>query len=40
VNSVPHTLLLDSKGNIVFEHIGYAPGDELELEEKVKELKK
>ena len=40
VNSVPHTLLLDSKGNIVFEHTGYAPGDELELEEKFKELKK
>ncbi|MCB0542965.1 MAG: TlpA family protein disulfide reductase [Saprospiraceae bacterium] len=40
VSSVPHTLLLDQNGNIVFEHVGYAPGDELELEEKIKELKK
>lgn len=40
VSSVPHTLLLDQSGNIVFEHIGYAPGDELELEEKIKELKR
>ncbi len=40
VNSVPHTIVLDATGNIVFEHSGYAPGDELELEEKLKELKK
>jgi len=40
VASVPHTLLLDAAGNIVYEHVGYAPGDELELEEKIKELKK
>lgn len=40
VSSVPYTLLLDQKGNIVFEHVGYAPGDELELEEKIKALKK
>ncbi|MBK7937068.1 MAG: TlpA family protein disulfide reductase [Lewinellaceae bacterium] len=40
VSSVPFTLLLDQSGNIVFEHVGYAPGDELELEEKIKELKK
>lgn len=40
VASVPYTLLLDHKGNIVFEHVGYAPGDELELEEKIKAIKK
>ena len=40
VASVPHTLLLDAAGNIVFEHVGYTPGDELELEEKMKESKK
>ena len=40
VSSVPHMLVLDQQGNIVFEHTGYAPGDELELEEKIKELKK
>ena len=37
--SVPHTFLLDAKGNIVFEHSGYTPGDELELEEQIKLLK-
>jgi thiol-disulfide isomerase/thioredoxin len=40
IQSVPYTFLLDQTGNIVFEHIGYTPGDELELEEKIKELKK
>lgn len=39
VASVPHTLLLDASGNIVYEHVGYTPGDELELEEKIKALK-
>ncbi len=38
--SVPYTFLLDEKGNIVFEHSGYTPGDELELEEQIKLLKK
>ena len=27
VSSVPYTLLLDKNGNIVYEHVGYAPGD-------------
>ena len=40
VASVPYTILLNAAGNIVFEHTGYTPGDELELEEKIKELKK
>lgn len=40
VASVPYTLLLDTAGNVVFEHTGYAPGDELELEDRIKELKK
>ncbi|TNE64413.1 MAG: TlpA family protein disulfide reductase [Bacteroidetes bacterium] len=39
VASVPYTLLLDQTGNIVFEHTGYAPGDEIELEEHMKDLK-
>jgi peroxiredoxin len=38
VTSVPHTLLLDAKGQIVWEHVGYAPGDELELEEQIKKV--
>jgi len=40
VASVPHTLLLDAEGNIIYEHVGYAPGDELELEEKIKAIVK
>lgn len=38
VTSVPHTLLLDATGQIVWEHVGYAPGDELELEEQIKKV--
>ncbi|MEQ1747075.1 MAG: TlpA disulfide reductase family protein [Saprospiraceae bacterium] len=40
VASVPYTLLLDKNGNVVYEHTGYAPGDELELEDRIKELSK
>lgn len=38
LQSVPHTYLLDKDNNIVYEHSGYTPGDELELEEKIKAL--
>ena len=38
VASVPFTIMLDAKGNVVYEHTGYAPGDELELEDRIKEL--
>lgn len=38
VNNPPHTFLVDGKGNIVWEHNGYAPGDEKELYKKYKEL--
>jgi thiol-disulfide isomerase/thioredoxin len=37
-NSCPHTLLLDEKGNIVYVHTGYKPGDEEELEEQIAKL--
>jgi cytochrome c biogenesis protein CcmG/thiol:disulfide interchange protein DsbE len=40
IQAVPHTYVLDQKGNIVFEHNGYTPGDELELEELFKQLTK
>lgn len=40
IQTVPYTIVLDQKGNIVFEHSGYTPGDELELEDLFKELKK
>ncbi|MEM9824762.1 MAG: TlpA disulfide reductase family protein [Bacteroidota bacterium] len=36
--TVPMTLLLDQNGNIVYEHNSYSPGDEIELEDKIKLL--
>ncbi len=36
--SIPQTFLLDASGQIVYEHSGYVPGDEYELEKKIKEL--
>jgi cytochrome c biogenesis protein CcmG/thiol:disulfide interchange protein DsbE len=38
VTNPPATFLVDGNGNIVYEHIGYAEGDEDELYEKIKEL--
>lgn len=40
VNNPPHTFLIDGNGNIVYEHNGYAPGDENALYKKVKQLVK
>lgn len=39
VNNVPHTFLIDQKGNIVYSHNNYAPGDEEKLYQKILELK-
>ncbi len=36
VNNVPHTFLLDGKGNIVWQNNNYEPGDENDLYEQVK----
>ncbi len=36
--TVPMTFLLDQDGNIVYEHNSYTPGDEYELEDKIKAL--
>ncbi len=36
--AIPQTFLLDREGNIVYSHSGYVPGDEYELEEKIKAL--
>lgn len=36
--TIPQTFLLDGAGNIVYSHNGYSPGDEFELEEKIKNL--
>lgn len=38
VTNPPHTFLINGKGEIVWEHSGYAPGDEKKLYEKIKEL--
>ncbi|MBX2978185.1 MAG: TlpA family protein disulfide reductase [Flavobacteriales bacterium] len=38
VNNVPHTFLLNGKGEIVWQHNNYEPGDEQELFRKVLEL--
>ncbi len=36
--TIPQTFLIDKEGNIVYSHSGYVPGDEFELEKKIKEL--
>ena len=36
--AIPHTLIVDKNGNIVYEHTGYLPGDEAELEKKIAAL--
>ena len=38
VNNVPHTFLVNGKGEIVWQHNSYADGDEDELYEAVKKL--
>jgi len=38
VNNVPFTFLVDGKGNIVWKHNNYNPGDENELFEKIEKL--
>lgn len=36
--TVPQTFLLNKKGEIVYTHTGYSPGDEFELEDEIKKL--
>lgn len=38
VNNPPHTFVLNSKGEIVWEHNGFAPGDEKKLFEVIKKV--
>ncbi|MCT4615493.1 MAG: TlpA family protein disulfide reductase [Marinifilaceae bacterium] len=40
INSIPHLILLNNKGEIIWEHSSYSPGSEEELFEKVKEARK
>ena len=39
VNAIPHTFLLNSKNEIVWQHTSYFDGDEEELFEEIKKLK-
>ncbi len=36
--TIPQSFLLDGTGKVVYSHSGYKPGDEYELEEKLKSL--
>lgn len=36
--TVPQTFIIDQNGEIVYAHSGYVPGDEYELEDKIKAL--
>ena len=38
IQSVPYTVLVDKKGNIVYIHNGYIEGDEFELEEESQKI--
>ncbi|MBK9257521.1 MAG: TlpA family protein disulfide reductase [Saprospiraceae bacterium] len=37
--TIPQTFLLNQKGEIIYSHNGYSPGDEMKLESKIKALK-
>ena len=37
VSVLPTTIIIDKTGKVIYYHVGYAPGDEAEIEEKVKE---
>jgi peroxiredoxin len=38
VQTVPYTILLNKEGIIVYSHLGYKKGDELQVKKKVEEL--
>ena len=38
VTSCPHVFLYDKNGKLVYSHLGYSPGDEEVLFQKIKEL--
>ncbi|GAB5552004.1 MAG: hypothetical protein Sapg2KO_15950 [Saprospiraceae bacterium] len=38
VTAIPRTMIVDKNGTIVYDHNGYKPGDEVELEDKLKAL--
>ena len=38
VNNIPHSFLLDGKGNVVWQHTSYLEGDEVSTFEKIKKV--
>ncbi len=36
--AIPQTFVVDAEGNVLYQHEGYTPGDEYELEKILKEL--
>ncbi len=34
--SIPLTVLYNQNGDVIYKHVGYLPGDEIELEKEVK----
>ena len=36
--AIPQTFVVDAEGNVLYQHEGYTPGDEYELEKVIKEL--
>jgi alkyl hydroperoxide reductase subunit AhpC len=38
VNNPPHTFVVNGKGEIVWQHVGYAPGDEEGLIEAIRKV--
>ena len=38
IRSIPRTLIIDKKGRIAFEHTGFAPGMEAEMEAQIRTL--
>ena len=38
IRLIPHTIIVDQAGNIVYEHTGYSEGDEYDLEDYIIEL--
>lgn len=38
--AIPQTFVTDKDGNIIYSHSGYQPGDEYELEDKIKKAAK
>ncbi len=40
VTSIPMTFIINAKGEIVYQHPGYVPGDEKKIEEEILKFKK